>query len=198
MGTTETELRQHAEADRARMGETLEAIGDRLSPASMVERRKAAVGERFRRVRESVMGSPGYMEPSSGGLRERASQTASSATDAARTAADKMQHAPEMLADQTRGNPLAAGLVAFGAGMLIATAFPRTRTEQRLVATAQPQLESAKQELRDAGRDLADSAKDQAQQAAQEVSSAGKEAASNVADQAKSSAQHVADQARGS
>ena len=80
MGTTEDQLRKQAEADRARMGETLEAIGDRLSPDRMMERRKAAVKYRFRRIRESVMGSPGYDEPATQRVRERASGLADSAS----------------------------------------------------------------------------------------------------------------------
>jgi Protein of unknown function (DUF3618) len=196
VGTTETELRRAAELERARMGETLEAIGDRLSPERMVERRKAAMGQGFRRMREAVMGSPSYVEPATRRMTQGAQGAGSSATDAARATAEKVQHAPEMLADQTRGNPIAAGVIAFGVGMLVATAFPKTRTEQHLVDAARPQLDLAKEELQGAGRELAGGIKEQAKSAAQEVKSAGQEAASNVADQAKSSAQNVADQAK--
>ena len=74
MGTTEGELRLDAQHQRERMGDTLEAIGDRLSPERIVERRKAAVGQRFRTMKEAVMGSPDYDEfdPNGGGLRGRA------------------------------------------------------------------------------------------------------------------------------
>jgi hypothetical protein len=209
MGTTEAELRRAAEIERARMGDTLEAIGDRLSPERMVERRKAAVGQGFRRMREAVMGSPTYVEPATQRARQQAQSVASSATetarsaastatDAARSAADKVQHAPDMLAEQARGNPIAAGVVAFGFGLLVATAFPKTRTEQQLVDAARPQIDLAKEELRDTGRELASGVKEQAKSAAQELTSAGKEAASNVAEQAKSSAQTVAEEARNS
>jgi hypothetical protein len=196
VGTTEDQLRRAAEIDRARMGNTLEAIGDRLSPERVVERRKAAVGQGFRRMREAVMGSPDYQEPVTQRLRERAEDTASSATEMARTAATKVQRAPEMLAEQASGNPLAAGLVAFGVGLLVATAFPKTQTEQRVVDAARPQLDIAKEELRDAGRELAAGAKDEAKSAAHEVGEAGKEAVADVADEAKSSARTLADEAR--
>jgi hypothetical protein len=196
VGTTEDELKRTAEIDRARMGNTLEAIGDRLSPERVVERRKAAVGQGFRRMREAVMGSPGYQEPVTQRLREGAQETASSATDAARTAVTKVQHAPEALAEQARGNPLAAGLVAFGAGLLVATAFPKTQTEQRVVDAARPQLDLAEEELRDAGRELAQGTKEEAKTAAHEMSAAGKDALSNVADEAKTSAHNVAEEAR--
>jgi hypothetical protein len=177
------------------MGETLEAIGDRLSPDRMMERRKAAVMIRLQRIRESVMGSPDYDEPANQGLRDRASDMASSAGDAARGAADRIQHAPDRLAEQTRGNPLAAGLIAFGAGMLVATAFPRTRAEERVVDSATPALETAKQELREGGRELAAGAKEHAQEAAHNVSESASQATREVADHAKTSAEKVKDQA---
>jgi len=181
---------------RARMSETLEAIGDRVSPERMVERRKAAVGQGFKRLRESVMGSSEYEEPMSTRVRERAGGVAHQATDAAQSAAERVQHAPEMIAERARGNPMAAGFVAFGAGVLLATLFPETRTEQRLVDSAQPQMQRATEELKGAGRELMDDAKQQAQQATQEVRAAGSEAASNVAEQTRSSAQEVAQEAR--
>lgn len=197
MGTTETELRRNAERDRARMGETLDAIGDRLSPERVVERRKAAVGQGFKRMREAVMGSPGYVEPATHRARESAQEAASTAADAARSAAENVRHAPEMIADQTRGNPIAAGVVAFGAGMLLATLFPKTETEQQMIGDARPTIDRAKDELQDAGRDLATDARDRAKNAAQQVGDAGREAASHVAEQTKSSAQQVAQQAKG-
>jgi hypothetical protein len=201
VGTTEAELRRNAERDRERMGETLDAIGDRLSPERVVERRKAAVGQGFRRMREAVMGSPGYVEPVAHRAREGASNVAtnvaSSAADTARSAAENVRQAPQMVADQTRGNPIAAGIVAFGAGMLFATMFPKTETEQQLIGDVRPTIDRAKEELQGTGRELAADVRDHAKDAAQQVSQAGKEAASNVTEQTKSSAQEVAQQAKG-
>ncbi len=195
MGATEDQLRWQAQVERARMGETLEAIGDRLSPERMMERRKAAVRLRLRRARNMVMGSPGYEEPPTRGVRDRASDLAASAGDAARGAADRIQHTPDMLAEETRGNPLAAGLIAFGAGMLVATAFPRTRAEERVVQSAAPGLEKAQQELREGGRELAAGAKEHAREAAQQVSDTATQATHEVAQHAKTSAENVRDQA---
>jgi hypothetical protein len=195
VGTTEDQLRLQADEERARMGETLEAIGDRLSPDRMVERRKAAVKLRLRRLRESVMGSPDYDEPATQRVRERASDLAASAGGAARSAADRIQGAPDALAEQTRGNPLAAGLVAFGAGLLVASAFPRTRAEERVLETAGPGLETAKQELREGGRELAAGAKEHAREAAEELSDTTTQATHEVAEHAKTSAEKVKDQA---
>jgi gas vesicle protein len=190
VGATETELKREAEVQRARMGETLEAIGDRLSPPRMVERRKAAVGQTVRNVKERVMGSPSYQEPGQG-LTKRAGDAMSSAGDTLQSATQKVQHAPEALADQARGNPIAAGIVAFGAGLLMATVFPKSSTEQRLVGEAQPQLRQAAEELKGMGRDVADDARDEAKRATEAVKSAGSDAASNVRDQARTSTEEL-------
>jgi len=179
-----------------RMAQTLEAIGDRLSPERVVERRKAAVKQRFRRVREGVMGSPAYVEPTARAARDQAASAASSAADAARTMAEKVQDVPGQLADTTAGNPLAAGLVALGTGLLLATVFPKTQTEQQLLDGVQPQIERFGDELRDAGQRLSGDVRDEAKHAIERTTSSGKEAVSVVADEARSSVQSVAEQAR--
>jgi hypothetical protein len=196
VGTTELELKKTAEADRIRMATTLEAIGDRLSPERVLERRKAAFGQRFRRMREAVMGSPTYVEPMARAARDQAAAAASSAADAARTVAVKVQDAPETVSNTTAGNPLAAGLIALGAGLLLATAFPTTQTEQHLLDGAQPQIDRVREELRDAGQQLSHDVRDEAKRAVEQTTSSGKEAASAVSDEARSSAQKVTETVR--
>ena len=181
MGTTEAQLRNEAAMQRSRMNETLEAIGDRISPERMVERRKAAIGQRFTNAKDKVMGSPQYVEP----MTRRFSDAGQSTASAAQGAAERVQHAPEMIADQARGNPLVAGLVSFGVGVLVATIMPKTRTEERLVQQSTPQLQHAAEEMKDAGREIASQAKDHAQQAAQEVKSTSAGAAEQLKEQAQ-------------
>jgi hypothetical protein len=42
-----------------------------------------------------------------------------------------VQQAPQMIAQQTRGNPLAAGMIAFGVGLLTASLLPTPQIMQR-------------------------------------------------------------------
>jgi len=187
VGTTEAELRHDAQNQRERMGDTLEAIGDRLSPERIVQRRKAAVGQTFRNAKEAVMGSPDYGESGGkSGLRGHAEDMASSASEA-------VQQAPQVLAAQARGNPLAAGLVAFGLGALFATVLPKSRTEERLVDEARPQLQSAAEELKEAGRAVAADAKERTTSAVEEVKAAGSNATEAVRDQARESTDRLRD-----
>lgn len=185
----EEQLQRDIEMQRARMGDTMDAIGDRLSPNRMIERRRAAVGQSFRTAKNSIMGSPDYQEPLSSKVRNTTGSLASSAADTAQTALDKAQHAPEAIADQTRGNPIAAGLIAFGAGLLAATVVPPTRTERRAVDAAQPQLQQAKQSLTEAGRDVAAQAKSHAADATEALKSSASESMSSLGDQARDAAQ---------
>ena len=128
MAEVSQELRHDIERIRDDLDTTLDALGERVSPRRIAQRRKAAVRTRVTRVRTAVMGSA---QQTTG----RATQTAGSAKEGAQQAAGKaaeqVRQAPDMIQQQTQGNPLAAGLVAFGAGMLLATLFPPTEAEQR-------------------------------------------------------------------
>ena len=56
MGQTAEELRGQLVYQRAEVSRDLDAIGDRVSPHRMVERRQAAVRQRFTDIKERVMG----------------------------------------------------------------------------------------------------------------------------------------------
>ena len=120
MGQTPDQLRRDIEDTRDHLGDTLGAIEDRMSPRAIVDRRRSAMAERWRSMREAVMG--------------RADDLTSSASETAHgmasNASDVMRQAPQMVAERAQGNPWAAGLIAFGAGLLAASLFPATRVEQ--------------------------------------------------------------------
>lgn len=183
MGTTETELRKEIAQQRARMGETLDQIGERISPERIVERRKDAMRARWNSTRESVMGSPDYDESGARSVRARAGDAGSTVTDAARSAAERAQQAPEELTHKVAGNPLAAGLIAFGTGLLAATLFPPSRTEKDIAGQMQPVFNGAKEYAREVGQDVASEAREQGRQAFEDVKASGSEATQQVKDQ---------------
>ena len=55
MGQSATELKQEIAQTRQNLGETLDAIGDRVSPGRMVERRKNRMARGFQNVRDRVI-----------------------------------------------------------------------------------------------------------------------------------------------
>ena len=58
---------------------------------------------------------------------DKASQVGDKAGEKAHDVADSVRGAPQAVAQQTQGNPLAAGIIAFGVGMLAATLIPVDR-----------------------------------------------------------------------
>ena len=57
MGQSTYELRRDIEQTRADLGETLDAIGDRVSPGRMIERRKNRMTSGIRSFKDRVMGT---------------------------------------------------------------------------------------------------------------------------------------------
>lgn len=178
-----------AEIDRTRkdVGHDVDALAEKVDPKKAVGRKTDQIRDRVSDFRDSVMGSS---DSSDGpGMADRASEWADQTSQA-------MQDAPNKIKRQTRGNPLAAGLIALGAGWLIGSLIPSSRAEQDAAAKvkdrAQPMVEEAKSVAQEAGENL----KPQAQEAAQTVKERATEGAQKVKDQGKDRAQQVRDESK--
>ena len=199
------------EATRASLSRDIDELTDKVNPTRVVERRKEAARGRLSAIRDKVMGAApdmgavaskvpgvGSSTGSSGpGMAQRASDAASGVGGSvSHTASD----AVDTLGAKAQGNPLAAGLVAFGAGMLISALLPATEKEtqvaQRAVDAAkehgQPILDEAKSVGQEMGQDL----KESATQSAQQVAATAQDSAQTVKEEGRSSAQTVKDEAR--
>lgn len=185
MGKTAAELRTEIEEQRAHLSRDLEAIGDRVSPGRMVERRTSAVRERARNLRRTVMGTTHDMQARAG-----------DAATHAREAAGEISSVPEVVKGRTEGNPLAAGLVAFGLGLLAATLIPSTERERAVGRKVQPQLEHAARRAGETGRHLSEELAPMAQEAGTHVREAASEAARRVGEHAQEAAGEIAGEAR--
>lgn len=111
-------------------------------------------------------------------VQSQAHQAKDVVADNAERAAEAAQDVRRQTMRQTQGNPIAAGLIAFGGGLLVASLLPRSRTEQQIVAEigdrASDVIEPARQALaesaghlkEDLGSDLRDAAGEVRQTAA--------------------------------
>jgi len=182
MGQEPEELRADIDRRREDLGDTLDAIGDRVSPGRIIERRRNRMTDGMRSLRERVMGtmsnSTHKVQDAAGGVREHLG--------------------PDAVKGQTAGSPLGAGLVAFGVGFLVAAAMPPSEPEVGAAQRAQQHLEPAKDALVEAGRNVAQDVKEDAGERAQQVKEHATQAASNVSDQAKQQAAATKDQATAS
>jgi nucleotide-binding universal stress UspA family protein len=100
----------------------------------------------------------------------------------------------------TRGNPLAAGLIAFGAGWLVSSLLPASEREQQAAAQlkdlAAEKGAPAVQQLGQAGQEAAQELRESAQQRVQSVKETAADAASTVAGEAQSQAADVTSHAQ--
>lgn len=183
------ELRSEIEGTRDELGRTLDAIGDRVSPGRIVERRVGAARARAGSVKDKLMGSAQT-------ARERTLGRTGDLTDSGRstagTMADAVTSAPDRLSEQTQGSPLVVGALAFGVGFLVGAALPPTETEQKLVGDL---AEPIKQELTDAGKQVGQAAGETAKQAVQDTKEAASQAAAEVKGHATDAAQQVKQEA---
>ena len=107
-----------------------------------------------------------------GSVQGTAQNVAGSVQDAAQNVAGAVQQAPDTIQRQTQGNPLAAGLIAFGVGWLVSSLLPASTKERELAAQAesavkqasQPLIEPAKQVAKDIGVEIKPMAQDAVEQ----------------------------------
>ena len=177
MAQTTSELTRQIDEQRSTLGYHLDELGDKVSPRRMTERRKAAVQDRVASIKDRVMGT------ANAGT-DRASEIKDEAMDAAR-------RAPEAARRQYEGNPLAAGLLAFAAGLVVAALLPETEREQELARSVQPHLESAASEVGSAAQETAEALKPQAREAAEHVKQQAQQSAESAKDEARQTAQTV-------
>ncbi|MFF5022390.1 DUF3618 domain-containing protein [Micrococcus luteus] len=198
------EIRADIERTRRELGQDVDALAEKVSPTKAVSRQTNRIKDGFIHAKENIMGSPEQHrhEPSLGDrahgvvddARASASDAAGRAQDRLGDAGDRVsewaddaqhaQHAlhqaPAQLRGRTAGNPLAAGLIAFGAGLLLSSLIPASRVEQR-----------AAEGLKEQAAPLVDEAKQAAQQLREDLEPAAREAAASVKESATEAASHL-------
>jgi gas vesicle protein len=214
-------IRQQIEDTRRELSYDVDALNEKVNPARVVDRRMTAAKGRVARVKEKVMGSAhdttartqglasnasgsvqGAASNAAGSVQNAASSAADSVQNAASTAVDTVQQTPDMIVRQTQGNPLAAGLIAFGVGWLVSSLLPATEKERQLAQQAETAVKENKDALlapaKQVAQEIGDELKPAAQEAVQEVKSTAQDAAQTVKAEGQSAAQDVKGQAQDS
>jgi gas vesicle protein len=193
MGESAAELRREIDNTRQHMTTTVDAIGDRVVPGRIMERRKNRWRASLASMRDSVMGT-------SHSVGDRMSSSSSSLTDSMRDRTETMReemgemrdevaHLGDAALERTEGNPFAAGMVAFGLGMLAATVLPSSRAERRAADRVKDAAQPLMEEASEAAHDLVESAKEHGAEHVQAVRESGSEAAEHVTASAREHAQ---------
>lgn len=208
MSTNDPEqIRQDIERTRSNLSYDVNALADEANPKHMAQRQvdKAASGVRqtAHDLKERIMGSrddyhyhgAGYDDPSVGErARDAVHQTGSAISDTADQAKQMAQHAPQQVRRTTRGNPLAAGLVAFGLGALVGSLIPSSETERSAAGAIKEKAGPAVDEAKEMAREAVEQVKPVAQQAGENIKAAATDAKDSVVEQAQTAKDHTVEQ----
>jgi hypothetical protein len=214
------EIRADIERTRATLSDDVDDLAESVKPKSVARRQVDKVKDAVGNVKDRVMGSDedDYSTSSTVGdkasaARDAVADRAYAAKDAvadkayaakdtvsekASDAADAVREAPATLKRKAQGNPLAAGVIAFGLGMLVSSLIPSSEKERQAVSTLQENLEPVKQKATEVARDMGESLRPAAQEAAESVKSTAQEGVESVKQEGQSAAQDVKGQARDS
>ena len=198
MTTTDPDqIRQEIERTRADLSDNVNALTYKVSPSRMVNDRVDRARGAFRGVKERIMGTASDVTDSAG---DRLSSTASSVRDATSTVGDKATAAPQVLREKAEGSPLAAGLVAFGVGLVISSLIPPTDREQQLAGQVKEKVSEHSDELKEKatqiGQEVKENLREPAQQAVESVKSTASDATDTVKEQGRAAARDVTNQAQ--
>jgi hypothetical protein len=201
-------IRRQIEDTRRELSYDVDALNEKVNPARVVDRRVTAARGRITNLREKVMGSAhdttyraqGVASDAAGSVQGAASSAADSVQNAASSAVGAVQQAPDTIVRQTQGNPLAAGLIAFGVGWLVSSLMPASEKERQLAQQAESAVKEHKDALlepaKQAAQEIGDQLKPAAQQAVESVKTTAQDAATTVTEEGKAAAADVQGQAQ--
>ena len=113
-------------------------------------------------------------------------------------AVDTVADTPRQVRNKARGNPLAAGLIAFGVGYLISSAIPSSEKEQRAASELQEKAAPLTDKVGEAAGEIAGRLQEPAQEAAASVKAAATDAVDSVKEQGATAKDDVQSQVQDS
>ncbi len=187
MSTDPDQIRADIERTRSELSRDVDTLGDRVRPGSVARRQADRAKAGASRLRERVMGT----------AQSTTHQAGDSVRGAAGSVGDAVSSAPQTLREQTQGNPLAAGLVAFGVGMVAASLLPASQKEAQAATKVKEAAQPLVQDLKEAGSSMAEDLRGPAQEHAQALRESATEAGHDVAQHGKEAGADLKDQAKG-
>jgi hypothetical protein len=166
-------IRADIEATRARLGTNVDAVADKVTPSHIVQRQSDKVKDAVFGVKEKVMGAA---DETAAGMHSAAGSTGAHLGDAGAAIGD----APAQVKTKTQGNPLAAGLIAFGAGLLVSSLIPASQKEREAADALKTAAEPLTTELTEAAKHVAEGLKEPAQAAMENVKATAADATEHV------------------
>ena len=202
------EIRADIERTRAALSDDVDDLAESVKPKNVAGRQVGKVKEAAGNLKERVMGSDDddYSGSAVGTVGDKAYAAKDAVADKAYAAKDTVgeraseardavRDAPGRLKRRAQGNPLAAGVIAFGLGMLVSSLIPSSEKEREAVSQLQ---EPVKEKAAEVAKDIGEGLKPAAQEAAESVKTTAQEGVESVKQEGQSAAADVKDQAQSS
>jgi methyl-accepting chemotaxis protein len=190
--TNPDQLRREIEETQRGLSTDVNALTEKVTPSRIVQRRVGRARRAITGMKTAIMGTVSDTTSAASG---RMGTAASSVADTVTSAAETVGDAPAAARRGTQGNPLAAGLIAFGLGWLTASLLPPSKREQKI---ADQTKDLAQEHIVPVAGDLAEQLKDNlqqpAEQAVESIKSTAQDAGSTVADETRSATEDITGQ----
>lgn len=185
-------LRAEIEHTRANLSQNVNALGEAVQPSNIAKRQASKVTGAATGLKDKVMGSAEDTASSVGG---RASGVGDSVSGS-------VSNAGQTAKSQAQGNPMAAGLIALGAGWLLGSLLPASSREREAASAvkeqATPLVGQAQDMAKEVAKETAEELKEPAMAAADSVKSTAQDAAETVKAEGQGAAEDVKSSAQGS
>jgi hypothetical protein len=189
------EIRAEIEQTRAQLSEDVDRLGESAAPKNVARRQVDKAKEAAVSLKDSITDSVmGKADDVGGGLPD----PQAALSDRAASVKETLSGVPHSTRARTRGNPLAAGLIAFGAGLLISSLIPSSQKEQEAVERLQEKAGPLKEQVSQAASGLAAGLKEPAQHAVESVKDTAAQAGDNVKAEGSAAADEVRQQVQDS
>ena len=191
MASRTDELREDIDQKRQEIGHTVDQLQSRVSPYRITARGRHRMRRWWIDIKDQVMGNDRSDYPWEAGMRriaEQAGNITDKASDMATEIKEGVSETPRMIRRQTQGNPVAAGMIAFGGGLLVGTLLPESSGERRITQHLEPGVKDLTEEASDIGKQMAEDVKDSAAEIVHELKESASTAAVGVKDEAQQAA----------
>lgn len=198
MTSNPEEIRRDIERTRAELSGNVNALADGANPANIARRQVDKVKHSAGDLKARIFGDPDqpWDDGAIGDVQHRLGDAQDRAAGAVEDAKLAAQDAPRQIRRQTQGNPLAAGLIAFGLGALIGGLLPSSRAEQDFATSAKDKAEPLVEEAKFLAQETAERLKPAAQEAADQVKDVATAAGERVTADAQGAVEDVRGQAQ--
>ena len=202
------EIRADIERTRGTLSNDVDDLAESVKPKSVARRQVDKVKDAVGSVTDRVMGSD-EDDPRSSTVADKTHAAKDAVADKAYAAKDTVSEsaseargavrdAPTTVKRKAQGNPLAAGVIAFGLGMLVSSLIPSSEKERQAVSQLQENLEPVKEKASEVAKDVGESLKPPVQEAAESVKTTAQEGVESVKQEGQAGAQDVKEQAQDS